>query len=216
MWGQDALEIVCRSWTCKGDRSSATASVLILRVHAESSWWLSLQDKDVIYYVTAYNENMPMPEKPEAGRETCTYVSVLDDGNRNMLCSWWMSYGLLLVLRHSAASCYMDKLAVSLPSWFHEFFDSAAGSRWRHCQRTVQVFWCKASRPQGTAARCHTWVQIWFGMELFMDLRSTDDRFFQTLCFFLGFPSYNSLSCISSSWNSTMHAADCIPTYKKM
>lgn len=25
------------------------------------------EDKDVIYYVTAYNENMPMPEKPEAG-----------------------------------------------------------------------------------------------------------------------------------------------------
>ena len=24
------------------------------------------QDKDVIYYVTAYNENMAMPEKPEA------------------------------------------------------------------------------------------------------------------------------------------------------
>lgn len=39
-------------------------------------WWLS-QDKDVIYYVTAYNENMPMPEKPEAGRETCTYMSVI-------------------------------------------------------------------------------------------------------------------------------------------
>ena len=39
----------------------------------------------------------------------------------NMLCSWWMSYGLLLVLRHSAASCHIDKSALyifaKLISW---------------------------------------------------------------------------------------------------
>lgn len=29
---------------------------------------VALQDKDVIYYVTAYNENMAMPEKPEVSR----------------------------------------------------------------------------------------------------------------------------------------------------
>ena len=124
---------------------------------------------------------MPMPEKPEAGRETCTYMSVIMATKTCfaadeclMVCFWsWDTLQQVVTL--------INRHCISLPSWFHEFFDSAAGSWWRHCQRTVQVFWCKASRPQGTAARCHSWLQIWFGMKLFIDLRSTDHRSFQTL-----------------------------------